>query len=186
LTRLVALDSRLWKTAVRLTRVLIGIYHPIAPFLPILPVDETKNLCYAYCRCLTGSNKIFNTTLITGIIIVNLALIFYTVSFVIGQKRPFVTNILLSLLTLGVTFDIVSTAFMIAGSRNIPFTAHGVLGYSALLTMLIDTALLWRYRLKNGAGKQIPGNLILYNRIAFGWWVAAYIAGGVISVILRG
>lgn len=130
--------------------------------------------------------SIFNSTLITGIIIVNLALIFYSVAFIIGQRRSFATTLLLSFQTAGLICDAVSKTFMIAGSRNIPFTTHGIIGYSALLAMLIDTILPWRHRLKNGKDMKLPGSLMLFNRIAFGWWVVAYIAGAVISVRLRG
>ena len=37
---------------------------------------------------------------------------------------------------------------MIIGSRNIALTFHGILGYSALGAMLIETVLVWKARFK--------------------------------------
>jgi hypothetical protein len=79
--------------------------------------------------------------------------------------------------------DISSTALMILGSDNIPLTVHGFLGYSALTVMLVDTVLIWRHWLKNGTAK-LSRNLNLYTRIAYGWWVIAYIAGAIISMVV--
>ena len=134
----------------------------------------------------TGVNLIFNSTLIAGVVIVNFALIFYSVAFINVQRRPFTTGFFLSFLMAGLFCDSLSTVFMIAGSRNIPFTAHGILGYTALAAMLIDTALHWRHRLKNGPTLKINGPLVIYNRLAFGWWVIAYVAGAIMSLGLRG
>jgi hypothetical protein len=73
---------------------------------------------------------------------------------------------------------------MITGSRKIPITIHGFIGYSALIAMLIDTILVWKYWCKNG-GTHVPRGLNLYTRFAYGWWVIAYIAGAIIAMILK-
>jgi uncharacterized membrane protein len=73
---------------------------------------------------------------------------------------------------------------MILGSRKIPITIHGFIGYSALIVMLIDTILVWRFWSKNG-GNQVPKGLNLYTRFAYSWWVIAYIAGAIIAMILK-
>jgi hypothetical protein len=73
---------------------------------------------------------------------------------------------------------------MILGSNNIPFTIHGVLGYSALALMLVDTIRVWKFWKGPNREEKVPRNLHLYTRIAYCWWVIAYIAGAAISMFL--
>jgi hypothetical protein len=47
-----------------------------------------------------------------------------------------------------------------------------------------DTILIWRHWGKNRGG-DVPRGLNLYTRIAYGWWVVAYIAGAVIAMTLK-
>jgi len=122
--------------------------------------------------------------LIAGTLIVNLALIFYSIGIFVEQRRRQVTQKVLLFLTLGVVFDIVATAFMIIGSTNSPFSLHGILGYSSLTAMLIETALAWRHRLREG-DREVSSGLHLYSRIAYFWWVAAYITGALIVFVNR-
>ena len=117
--------------------------------------------------------------LITGTIIVNLALAFYTVGIVIEQRTRRVSRTVVTFLTAGVVFDLVATGCMIAGSSRGPFTAHGLLGFSSLAAMLAETALAWRHRLRQGDA-EVPSWLHRYSRIAYGWWIAAYITGAIL------
>ena len=121
-----------------------------------------------------------NSILVTGTIIVTCALIFYSISVISEQCQKNLTLFVLATRTIGIVLDITATAFMIAGSRKIPFTFHGMLGYSALAAMLIDTILVWRYAKKQNLRPVSPG-LKLYTRIAYLWWVLAYLAGGLIA-----
>ena len=124
-----------------------------------------------------------NPILITGTIIVTFALTFYSFSVISEQRIKALTPVVLITRTIGVVLDITATAFMIAGSRKIPFTFHGLLGYSALAGMLVDTILVWRYSRRQRQMRVSPG-LKLYTRIAYLWWVLAYIAGGLIAAFL--
>ena len=121
-----------------------------------------------------------NSLIIIAIIVVTCALISYSVAVIAEQKKSAVTKRILFFLTAGVMLDISSTALMIAGSTNIPLTLHGIIGYTALLGMLIDAILIWKHWVRN-AGSEIPRGLHLYTRVAFGWWVIVYIIGTVIS-----
>jgi hypothetical protein len=69
---------------------------------------------------------------------------------------------------------------MIIGSENSPFTLHGIMGYSSLAGMVTDTVLIWRVRLRRGGAAEIPRSLHLYSRIAYFWWILAYITGGLL------
>jgi len=121
-----------------------------------------------------------NCLIIIALIVVTFALVSYSVAVITEQRKSTVTKLTLFFLTAGVALDISSTALMIAGSTNIPLTFHGIIGYTALLGMLIDAILIWRHWASN-AGSKIPRGLHLYTRVAYGWWVIVYIIGAIIS-----
>ncbi len=110
-------------------------------------------------------------------ILVTTALISYSIAILTEQRKKLVINRVLVFLTLGVVLDISATIMMITVSENSPFTIHGILGYSSLTLMLIDAVLLWRFRIRNGADAFVSRGVHLYSRIAYIWWVLAYITG---------
>ena len=125
-----------------------------------------------------------NSILIKAVVVVTFALIFYSIAVTTEQRRGTISKRVLIFLTAGIIFDIASTMLMIIGSRKIPITIHGFIGYSALMGMLIDTILIWRFWRRNG-GIHVSRGLNMYTRLAYGWWVIAYIAGAVIAMILK-
>jgi uncharacterized repeat protein (TIGR03987 family) len=125
-----------------------------------------------------------NATLIKAVIVVTFALVFYTIAVITEQKKGTLSRIVVTFLTAGVVFDISSTVLMIIGSRKIPITVHGAIGYSALTVMLIDTVLVWRSWKRNGSAR-VSRKLNLYTRAAYIWWVAAYIAGAIIAATIE-
>jgi hypothetical protein len=136
-----------------------------------------------------------NPTLFRAVGVVTFALLFYSIAVITEQRQSAISKKVLAFLTAGIICDITSTGLMIAGSRNIPITVHGFIGYSALLVMLVDTVLIWRCWAKNrvkvtdmgmaiSTSADIPGGLHIYTRFAYSWWVIAYIAGAIISIIL--
>ncbi|MCB8998555.1 MAG: hypothetical protein H6540_00605 [Bacteroidales bacterium] len=118
--------------------------------------------------------------LIAGSSIVTLALIFYSIAFFRFHKRKVLDSRVLSFQSLGLLFDITATTLMIIGSSKGPFTLHGMLGYSSLTLMIIDTAFFWN----NRRLVELPSWLRLYSKISYSWWVAAYITGSLL-VMLR-
>jgi EamA domain-containing membrane protein RarD len=117
----------------------------------------------------------------TGVVIVSFALAFYSVAVITEQRKHVVSRVVLAFLTAGLACDVTSTLYMIIGSHNIPITVHGFIGYSALCVMLVETMMIWGHWRKNRSGIKVPRGLHLYTRIAYGWWVIAYIAGGIIA-----
>ncbi len=109
--------------------------------------------------------------------VVTLALISYSIAILTEQRKRKVINLVLVFLSLGVMLDIGATTMMIIVSENSPFTLHGILGYSSLTAMIIDAVLLWRFRMKSGSEEKVARPVHLYSRIAYIWWVAAYITG---------
>jgi hypothetical protein len=125
-----------------------------------------------------------NSTLIKAVIVVTFALISYSIAILTEQRKGYISKVVLGFLTAGVLLDITSTILMIIGSRKIPITIHGFIGYSALLVMLIDTILIWRFWRKN-RGTQVSHVLNIYTRLAYCWWVIAYIAGAIIAMTIK-
>lgn len=115
-----------------------------------------------------------------GATIVVFALLSYTVAVVGEQRRRRLSPQTLAFLTVGVLLDVTATIFMILGSSKGAFTLHGVLGYSSLAAMIIDTLLVWRLAASAGPGAEVPRGLHLYTRFAYLWWVAAFITGGLL------
>jgi len=125
-----------------------------------------------------------NTALMRAVIVVTFALICYSFAVVTEQRNQLISEKVLAFLTAGVLLDVSSTTLMIIGSRRIPITVHGFIGYSALTVMLIDTVLIWRFWRRNGEA-HVMRRLNLYTRFAYGWWVIAYIAGAIIAMTLQ-
>ena len=116
--------------------------------------------------------------------IVIFALLSYSLSIITEQRKRLVTPFVLRFLTIGVVLDITATAFMIIGSKSGAFTLHGILGYSSLAAMLTDTILIWRFHLGSNPGAEVPAKLHIYSRLAYGWWIVAFITG-LLLVVLR-
>lgn len=118
---------------------------------------------------------------IIGTIIVHLALISYGVGIISEQIKHRVTRSVLVFLGLGLFFDVVATICMIIGSGRGFITTHGLLGYSCLLLMAVDTVLVLIHYHKSGH-QQVPHFLHLFSRYAYIWWVVgAYITGGLLA-----
>jgi hypothetical protein len=122
---------------------------------------------------------------IIGSVIVIFALLFYTIGFLKVRKTNVITTFILIFYTIGVTLDITATTFMIIGSSKGIITTHGLIGYSALLGMLIDTSIFWRHRIRQGVTAETSKGLQLYSRIAYSWWVIAFITGGLLVLISK-
>ncbi len=113
-----------------------------------------------------------------GVSIVVLALASYTVGVVAEQRARRVTRRALAFLIAGVALDVTATVCMIIGSGR-ALTLHGVLGYSALAGMLLETLAAARHRLGSGDAP-VPRRLHLATRLAYGWWVVAFVSGGLL------
>lgn len=118
--------------------------------------------------------------LMTGVFIVNLALISYTIATILLYKKKTTHPKVLIFFTVGVIFDIAATILMIMGSSKGMVTAHGVVGYSSLAAMLFETISLWRLNAVNGKNSEIPLKMRKISYAIYTWWILAYITGAVI------
>jgi hypothetical protein len=126
-----------------------------------------------------GVSLAVNSLLLTGIVIVLFACVSYSIAVITQLRRRWVSVVVRVFLTAGVILDATSTGFMIAGSRRIPITFHGFLGYSAFLLMATDLALTWRY-FRRHSRELLPRRLLRYSLAAYLWWIIAFLAGGIV------
>jgi uncharacterized repeat protein (TIGR03987 family) len=122
--------------------------------------------------------------LIAGSFIVTLALTAYTAGIITEQRRKLINKSILLFFGIGVLLDIAGTTCMIIGSSKGPFTLHGLIGYSALLAMIIENILLWRSSKLSGLGQAIPAGINRYSLAAYVWWVIVYFSGFLMSMFL--
>ena len=125
-----------------------------------------------------------NSTLMKAVVVVTFALVCYSIAVVSEQRKRYISKLILIFLTVGVFLDISSTTLMIIGSRKIPFTVYGFIGYTALMVMLIDAIIIWRFGEKNGE-IDVSKGLNIYTRFAYAWWVIAYVAGAIIAMTTK-
>jgi len=116
---------------------------------------------------------------------VTAALAFYTAGTVAEQRARRATGAVRLLLAAGVACDVVATVLMVVATGRFALTVHGVLGYSALAAMLVDTVLLWRHAAR-APGAEVPAGLHRYSRIAYAYWVVAFVTGAALVAMQGG
>ena len=113
--------------------------------------------------------------ILAGVVVVNLALVGYTVGVILARKRH-VTQGTVVAFTVAVVLDLVATACMMIGATRTWFTPHGVVGFAALAAMLVLLPFLWRARRRSADGLMSEG-LYVFMWVAYLAWVATYIIG---------
>jgi hypothetical protein len=120
--------------------------------------------------------------LVTGISIVNLALISYAAAIIIQSRNKSITLQVLTFLTIGILFDITSTVCMIISSGKV-ISFHGVIGYVSLAAMITDTALSYARVHRHGLNSPLPAAFIRWSQAAFAYWVLAYVTGAILVIL---
>jgi len=123
-----------------------------------------------------------NTFLRLGATIVLFALVSYSVATFHQIRKRRVTDTVRRFLWLGITLDVAATGCMIMGSSKGLITIHGLLGYSALTLMALDTFWITRFQSKHGSDERIPDHFQRYSIGAYSWWVLAFVAGTVMAM----
>lgn len=123
-----------------------------------------------------------NSLSIVGAFIITLALLSYGIGSIAIQRFKIVTPGVLIFLTLGVFLDFLAVTLMIIGSSNGAFTPHGILGYTAMLTMIINLILIYYWFFKHGYDSIISKLILEYSKIAYAWWLIAYITGSLLVI----
>jgi hypothetical protein len=110
------------------------------------------------------------------------ALILYTLFIIFENRKQKTTKSVLVFITLAVIFDIAATTCMMIGTTRTYFTFHGIVGYIGLLLMVVDAFLLWKYKFKYGADILISKSLNSFSKIAYIWWIIAFITGVLVTI----
>jgi hypothetical protein len=71
---------------------------------------------------------------------------------------------------------------MIIGSGNF-LTLHGIIGYSSLAGMLIDTWFSYRLIFTKGINSVVSPKFMRLSVIAYLYWVSAYLTGAIIVML---
>lgn len=119
---------------------------------------------------------------VVGIFFVHIALILYTLFIIYESKNQKTTKSVLALITSAVIFDILATSCMMIGTTRTYFTFHGIMGYIGLFLMIVDAVLLWKFKIKQGMEAIISKSLNSFSKVAYIWWIIAYITGVLVSI----
>jgi hypothetical protein len=115
--------------------------------------------------------------LITG------ALVAYSFALIPVTRKLRIATWTLLVLILGFMMDFAATGLMVWRAANKGITLHGLLGYSALVVMLIAAIRLWR--IKRRGETLIPRGLQNYIKFAYGWWILTYLVGAMMAMFMR-
>jgi hypothetical protein len=124
-----------------------------------------------------------NRFLYLGMTFATIALVLYSLFFWRNRKTALIKAREGFIQIAGLFFDITATLLMIIGSKNIPLTIHGMIGYSALLAMVVETIIVVNLVRVN---KEKSAPIGRYGYIAYFWWIIAYVAGGLIAMFAVG
>ena len=118
-----------------------------------------------------------------GAFIVTLSLLSYGIGSISVQRFKMVSPSVLWFLTTGVILDITAIIFMTIGTQQSSISLHAILGFSALLGMLVEVILIWRIYIKRKLYTRIGKKLLAYSRVAISWWIIAYITGNLLVIV---
>jgi len=118
-----------------------------------------------------------NSTILTGVITVQLAMICYTIFIINEHKKRKAAKIVLYSLTIAVVLDMIATGCMMAGTDKAYFSLHGSIGYLALFLMIIDAVLIWKHKIQKGTEEEFSKGVNIFSKVAYAWWLVAFLNG---------
>ena len=98
------------------------------------------------------------------------------------HRRGRASAFVLSAFTLAVVFDVIATGCMVAGSHRPWYSPHGLVGYLALVVMIVVVGRLWGLR-REGRDGEIPAGLRAFLRFAYVTWLIAFAIGVALAVM---
>ncbi len=119
--------------------------------------------------------------ILTGTISVTIALILFSIVSIKALRSKQLTICLVVGYSIGTILDLTSLLCMSIAASHPPFTIHGIIGYSALLTMLIGVIrVIIQYRTGDHS---LPENLGTYLKYVYIYWVIAYFTGAFMATM---
>jgi hypothetical protein len=124
--------------------------------------------------------------ILAGVVLIHIAAVLYTLFIIKEFKYKRAVHGVTRLITAAVIFDVSATACMMIGTTETYFTAHGILGYTALAVMVTDAILIWRHRAKHGP--DVPFSKGLHRVSLYGYmlWVCAFLTGEYLAFVNMG
>ena len=121
--------------------------------------------------------------IVVGVIFIHIALVLYSIFIYKEKKYKRATNGVVGFITAAVTFDVVATVCMMIGSVETYFTLHGILGYAAVVVMIIDAIFIWKHRNKHGSEIPFSDTLNRNSKLGYILWLVAFGTGELLAVI---
>lgn len=121
--------------------------------------------------------------IIVGVIFIHIALVLYSIFIWKENKYKRATNGVVGFITAAVTFDVAATICMMLGTVEKYFTLHGILGYTALVVMIIDAIFIWKHRNKYGTEVPFSDALNRNSKLGFVLWLIAFGTGEMLAVM---
>jgi len=121
--------------------------------------------------------------IISGVILIHIALVLYTIFIFKEHKYKRATKGLLVAITSAVLFDISATVCMMVGVAEEYFTLHGVLGYTALAVMVTEAIFIWKHYLNFGSETPFSKMLNKSSKFGYGLWLVAFFTGEILAVM---
>lgn len=121
--------------------------------------------------------------IIAGVILIHVALIFYSVFIYKAHKYKRATKGLLLFITAAVIFDVSATICMMFGTVEEYFTLHGILGYTALLVMVTDAIFIWKHHSRFGSEVPFSNALIRNSKLGYVLWLCAFFTGEFVAIM---
>ena len=121
--------------------------------------------------------------IIVGVIFIHIALVLYSIFIWKENKYKRATNGVVGFITAAVTFDVAATICMMLGTVEKYFTLHGILGYTALVVMIIDAFFIWKHRNKHGTEVPFSDTLNRNSKLGFVLWLIAFGTGEMLAVM---
>ncbi len=116
---------------------------------------------------------------VIGSFIITFSLLSYGIGAISVVRFRFLSKWVLIFLSSGLLLDLIAIGFMMLGSNNSPFRLHGILGFSALLAMLLNVIIMWREFWTKGMNSKIPRKVVGYTKYAYLWWLIIYFAASI-------
>lgn len=123
--------------------------------------------------------------IIAGVILIHVALIFYSIFIYKVHKHKRATTGLLVFITAAVIFDVSATVCMMFGVVEEYFTLHGALGYTALVVMVTDAIFIWKHHSRFGSEVPFSKVLIRNSKLGYVLWLFAFTTGEFVAIMNR-
>jgi len=121
--------------------------------------------------------------IIVGVVFIHIALVLYSIFIYKESKYKLATKGVVGFITAAVIFDISATICMMIGTVEKYFTLHGILGYTAVVVMIIDAIFIWKHKIRYGAEVPFSDTLNRNSRLGYILWLFAFGTGEILAIM---